>query len=100
LEVGLIAMQKVEGSNPFSRFARNLALGWDFVVYGGASGISGDSARFRLALGQRRSYGRRADITRPSGVLVYREELPNGEQVWVNLRNGKITNGGVNETPR
>ena len=38
--------------------------------------------------------------TRPSGVLVYREELPNGEQVWVNLRNGKITNGGVNETPR
>jgi hypothetical protein len=32
VEVGLIAMQKVEGSNPFSRFLRNLALGRDFVV--------------------------------------------------------------------
>jgi hypothetical protein len=38
LEGSLIAMQKVEGSNPFSRFARNLALGRDFVVYEGARG--------------------------------------------------------------
>jgi len=37
-EMGLIAMQKVESSNLFSRFARNLALGRDFVVYGGALG--------------------------------------------------------------
>jgi hypothetical protein len=34
----VIAMQKVEGSNPFSRFSRNPALGRDFVVYGGAKG--------------------------------------------------------------
>jgi hypothetical protein len=37
-ETGLIAMQKVESSNLFSRFTRNLALGRDFVVYRGASG--------------------------------------------------------------
>jgi hypothetical protein len=86
-EMGLIAMQKVEGSNPFSRFARNLALGRDFVVSGGAKGKwnhpllsplfwapvpemtpmradSADFARFRLALRQRRSYGRRAKAPR------------------------------------
>lgn len=33
--MGLIAMQKVESSNLFSRFARDLALGRDFVAYGG-----------------------------------------------------------------
>ena len=77
-------MQKVEGSNPFSRFARDLALGRDFVVYGGANGkwnhpllsppfcalspkmeaMRADFTRFRLALRQRRSYGRRADISK------------------------------------
>jgi len=36
--MGLIAMQKVEGSNPFSRFERDLALGRDFVVSEGAKG--------------------------------------------------------------
>jgi hypothetical protein len=46
-------MQKVEGSNPFSRFTRNPALQRDFVVQ---AGISGDSPRFRLAFGQQRSY--------------------------------------------
>jgi RHS repeat-associated protein len=39
-------------------------------------------------------------FTRPPGVSVYRESLPNGEQVWVEVYGGKITNGGVNETPR
>jgi hypothetical protein len=33
----LIAMQKVEGSNPFSRFNRNPALQRDFVVQAGHS---------------------------------------------------------------
>jgi hypothetical protein len=34
----LIAMQKVEGSNPFSRFTRKLALERAFVVQAGHSG--------------------------------------------------------------
>ncbi len=38
--------------------------------------------------------------TRPPGVDVYRETLPSGEQIWVEVYDGKITNGGVNETPR
>jgi hypothetical protein len=36
-EMGLIAMQKVEGSNPFSRFTRDPALQRDFVVQGALS---------------------------------------------------------------
>src|SRR6476659_4821825 len=35
---GPLAMQKVVGSNPISRFARDLALGRDFVASGGAKG--------------------------------------------------------------
>jgi hypothetical protein len=35
-----------------------------------------------------------------SGVSTYRQLLPNGEQVWVEVRNGVITNGGVNQVPR
>jgi hypothetical protein len=36
-ETGLIAMQKVVGSNPISRFDRNPALQRDFVVQAGRS---------------------------------------------------------------
>jgi RHS repeat-associated protein len=39
-------------------------------------------------------------MTKPPGVLVYREMLPDGEQVWVEVYNGRITNGGVNEAPQ
>jgi hypothetical protein len=61
-------MQKVEGSNPFSRFARDLAPGRDFVVSGGVKGKWNHpllfAGRFRLALRQRRSYSPRADISK------------------------------------
>lgn len=46
-ETGLIAMQKVVGSNPISRFERDLALQRDFVVHGGAGG-SGTIPSYRL----------------------------------------------------
>jgi RHS repeat-associated protein len=38
----------------------------------------------------------------PSGsISVYRDLLPDGRQVWVEVRNGtEITNGGVNDVPR
>lgn len=38
----------------------------------------------------------------PGGsISVYRETLPDGRQVWVEVRNGtEITNGGVNDPPR
>ncbi|WP_231381745.1 hypothetical protein, partial [Rhodanobacter sp. OR87] len=38
----------------------------------------------------------------PGGsISVYRETLPDGRQVWVEVRNGtQITNGGVNEVPK
>ena len=38
----------------------------------------------------------------PGGAIsVYREVLPDGRQVWVEVRNGtEITNGGVNPSPR
>lgn len=38
----------------------------------------------------------------PGGsISVYREVLPDGRQVWVEVRNGaEITNGGVNTVPR
>jgi hypothetical protein len=35
-----------------------------------------------------------------SGVSTYRQLLPSGEQVWVEVRQGIITNGGVNPIPR
>jgi RHS repeat-associated protein len=35
-----------------------------------------------------------------SGAATYRELLPNGAQVWVTVRSGAITNGGVNQVPR
>jgi hypothetical protein len=35
------------------------------------------------------------------GISTYRETLPDGRQVWVEVRNGTtITNGGVNDAPR
>jgi RHS repeat-associated protein len=33
-------------------------------------------------------------------VDVYRETLPDGTQVWAEVKDGSITNGGVNTTPR
>ncbi len=38
----------------------------------------------------------------PGGsISVYRQLLPDGRQVWVEVRNGvEITNGGINEIPR
>lgn len=38
--------------------------------------------------------------TRPSGAQVYRETLPDGQQVWVEVYDGKISNGGINAIPR
>ena len=38
--------------------------------------------------------------THEPGVSVYRETLPNGTQVWAEVYNGEITNGGLNATPR
>jgi RHS repeat-associated protein len=38
--------------------------------------------------------------TKYPGVDVYRETLPNGTQVWAEVKGGSITNGGVNTTPR
>lgn len=38
--------------------------------------------------------------TKYPGVDVYRETLPNGTQVWAEVKDGSITNGGVNSTPR
>ncbi|MFN8524644.1 MAG: RHS repeat-associated core domain-containing protein [Chloroflexota bacterium] len=35
-----------------------------------------------------------------SGVDWYAKILPDGRQVWVRVRDGKITNAGINETPR
>jgi RHS repeat-associated protein len=33
------------------------------------------------------------------GEHLYRETLPDGTQVWAKVFNGKITNGGLNQTP-
>lgn len=38
--------------------------------------------------------------THEPGVSVYRENLPNGTQVWAEVYKGEITNAGVNQTPR
>jgi RHS repeat-associated protein len=38
--------------------------------------------------------------TKYPGVDVYRETLSNGTQVWAEVKEGSITNGGVNTTPR
>jgi hypothetical protein len=46
----LIAMQKVEGSNPFSRFTRDLALERDFVVLEAPKG-NGTIPSYRLHFG-------------------------------------------------
>jgi len=35
-----------------------------------------------------------------NGIATYRETLPSGEQVWVEVRDGTITNAGVNIVPR
>jgi hypothetical protein len=38
----------------------------------------------------------------PNGsISIYRQNLADGRQIWVEVRNGtEITNGGVNLTPR
>ncbi|HEV3319322.1 MAG TPA: RHS repeat-associated core domain-containing protein [Solirubrobacteraceae bacterium] len=38
--------------------------------------------------------------TKYPGVDVYRETLSNGTQVWAEVKDGSITNAGVNSTPR
>ena len=35
-----------------------------------------------------------------NGVDTYRQTLSNGSQVWAEVHNGEITNGGVNAVPR
>ena len=39
-------------------------------------------------------------IGETNGVTTYRRLLPDGTQVWVEVRNNVITNGGVNPNPR
>jgi hypothetical protein len=38
--------------------------------------------------------------TDSNGVATYRQNLPNGTQVWAEVKGGQITNGGVNDVPR
>jgi len=38
--------------------------------------------------------------TRAPGVAVYRETLPDGTQVWAEVKGGAITNAGGNQIPR
>ncbi len=38
--------------------------------------------------------------TDANGVVTYRQTLPDGTQVWAEVYNGQITNGGVNSVPR
>ncbi len=45
------------------------------------------------------------DITTTLGKDQYgnvwsAKDLPDGKQIWTQTRNGTITNGGVNQTPR
>ena len=45
----------------------------------------------------------RSTVRLPDGSTLekYFQDLPDGTQVWVEVRNGtEITNGGVNATPR
>jgi filamentous hemagglutinin len=38
--------------------------------------------------------------TDPFGNAWYAQTLADGRQVWVQVRDGRITNGGINLTPR
>jgi hypothetical protein len=44
----------------------------------------------------------RQSITLPGGTTLqkYFKDLPDGTQVWVEVRNDQITNGGLNDVPR
>lgn len=35
-----------------------------------------------------------------SSLTTYRSTLPNGSQIWAEVRNGEITNAGINAIPR
>ena len=70
-------------------------------IFRDASGhLPNDTPGNRLLLQQAVSPENYVGTNSTSGVSTYRMALPNGEQVWVEVRNGVITNGGVNQFPR
>jgi hypothetical protein len=71
-----------------------------------AKGHVPDTALNRALLQRTAADPKNLKSTQPAGdgsqgnVQTYQQTLPNGTQVWVEVYNGQITNGGINAVPR
>ena len=67
-------------------------------IFSGKSGhFSKDTPNNRKAI--KSTVSQKYFIGRKVGVDVYRQTLPNGSQVWVEVYNGTVSNAGINSIP-
>ncbi|HVE45129.1 MAG TPA: DUF6531 domain-containing protein [Acidimicrobiales bacterium] len=77
-------------------FAKNAPL----HIFRDASGHLLDDTVTNRALLQQAVRSENYVYTSAQGVKTYRQVLPNGQQIWVEVFNGAINNGGINAVPR
>lgn len=65
-----------------------------------AGHLAEDTAENRQLLTETANNQANYIYTSSTGVSSYRQILPDGRQVWAEVYDGSITNGGINDVPR